>query len=403
MFLFTVCASAQTFNIVDYGATPNDATDDDVPAIQAALDAAGAGSLKGTVKIPWGFYDLSSYVDVPRGVTLCGDGRNRSFLRAKTGFSGAGGTIPTLVYVNGQSAVTIRDLGFLGNDQVAEGFLIVDSVNCTIRDCYFDAHLQRMGLMAGATEKISILNNVSEGGTLAENLAIADADYVLVMGNTFTRPSPSNGLNGIELGLSAPGLVIGTKIIGNTFVNMGAAGVGLGGDSGTIIEANTFTACGYGAYTGTWFSVPTTNLVVKGNTVNGPAFGGFLIHSEASSVTLTANTVKNSAGHGIIVEGSSNTLGLNVITGSALQGIHINGSYNTLTGNQIKGSGENQPAIGIAGGHNSLTGNVCRGQAMGLQLEAGADANVYGLNDFSDNWFIAVLNQGTNNKTVTLQ
>ena len=97
--LFLICpvvkAGAQTgnpdtgvVNVVDTGATPNDATDD-TAAIQAAIDRAGS------IYIPTGVYRINPVVGlrVRTGTQIAGDGRTNSILQAMPG----GGTTADLI------------------------------------------------------------------------------------------------------------------------------------------------------------------------------------------------------------------------------------------------------------------------------------------------------------------
>ncbi|MEM9914001.1 MAG: glycosyl hydrolase family 28-related protein [Planctomycetota bacterium] len=55
-------------NVTEFGATPNDPTDDDAPGIQAALDHAGKSGDKTTVYFPFGLYHINQEVVVGDGV-----------------------------------------------------------------------------------------------------------------------------------------------------------------------------------------------------------------------------------------------------------------------------------------------------------------------------------------------
>jgi hypothetical protein len=70
-------------NILDYGADPTGATNS-APAIQAAIDAAGANSpTGGAVYVPTGYFRCESQLTIPyQGVQLFGDGRYGSRIHA---------------------------------------------------------------------------------------------------------------------------------------------------------------------------------------------------------------------------------------------------------------------------------------------------------------------------------
>ncbi len=64
-------AAPGVFNVLDYGAVPNDGLDD-TAAIQTALNAAGAAN-GGIVTVPAGEYTIATRLTVPQNVTLQGE------------------------------------------------------------------------------------------------------------------------------------------------------------------------------------------------------------------------------------------------------------------------------------------------------------------------------------------
>src|SRR5262249_6373561 len=161
-----------------------------------------------------------------------------------------------------------RDVGFRSNSQTTQGFKITTSNNCTIRDCYFDSGLQRMGILIGpGTRNITVESNVSDGTTLAENIAFVDCSYCSLLSNDIKQPTTSNSHNGIELFIITAGSMVGNKVIGNSFKNLGAAGVGLGGDNQTIVSGNTMESCTYGISAGANNGSAPTGAAIVGNTI----------------------------------------------------------------------------------------------------------------------------------------
>lgn len=99
LWTFTLRGDAAVFNVLNFGATPNDASDDRA-AIQAALDAAGNGDL---VLVPSGLFRLASSVKP----------------KSNTFFGGSGqltGDVDTYIDISGRTHVEIYGLGFpVGN------------------------------------------------------------------------------------------------------------------------------------------------------------------------------------------------------------------------------------------------------------------------------------------------
>lgn len=78
---------SSTYTVTNYGATPNNANDDDLPAIQAAIDAAAAG--RGVVFLPEGIYEVAPSGDcapclrLRDGVSIAGAGEG-SIVRVRS-------------------------------------------------------------------------------------------------------------------------------------------------------------------------------------------------------------------------------------------------------------------------------------------------------------------------------
>jgi parallel beta-helix repeat protein len=116
------------FNVRDYGAVGDGATDD-TDAIQSALDTPGPQG--GVVYVPRGTYLLLRALRVPTKVHFLGAGRASSILRLASG--AAGGT----VVATGGSDVTIQRLVLDANDQVTppgDAVILLHS-RSSIEDC----------------------------------------------------------------------------------------------------------------------------------------------------------------------------------------------------------------------------------------------------------------------------
>ncbi len=78
-----------TYNVRDFGATPDDGSDD-WAAIQAAIDAASAGSAPfGAVYVPKGIYTVSKPLHITRGIKFFGAGRNVTTITGNSADQGA--------------------------------------------------------------------------------------------------------------------------------------------------------------------------------------------------------------------------------------------------------------------------------------------------------------------------
>lgn len=111
--ILTTGGTQSAINVVtDYGCNPADggATDDQV-CMQNAINAAAASGGK-TVYVPTGVYNVSG-LTIPGGVTVTGDGRNRSIIKSTTNAA-----ILSLVEGSGTYQFTgpdIRQLGITGS------------------------------------------------------------------------------------------------------------------------------------------------------------------------------------------------------------------------------------------------------------------------------------------------
>lgn len=110
-------------DIRDYGATPNDTTDD-TDAIAAAMDAAGRN---GTIYVPEGTYRIGGSGPQklypgrrqPAGISIVGDGAGKSIIKWRDGETGENGSPRGVRYDDSvdHGAVTIDSVTFDGNWQ----------------------------------------------------------------------------------------------------------------------------------------------------------------------------------------------------------------------------------------------------------------------------------------------
>lgn len=154
--------TAKALDVRDYGAL-GDGTTDDATAIQAALDAAAAGSVK-RVYVPHtaSGYAISSTLTIDAGVTIFGDnlwGQELSRIKPTAGFSSP--LLRTEDYgVTRKLRVGVIGLFFDGSSTTltAVQLNIQESLirDCTIKNCFtYGIHFG--GISSGATEQA--LNN----------------------------------------------------------------------------------------------------------------------------------------------------------------------------------------------------------------------------------------------------
>jgi extradiol dioxygenase family protein len=109
------CVQQDCILVTDYGATPNDRTDDDAPAIMAALQASLTGENAGkAVFLPRGVYHIGQTVHVPTGVQLVGTANSYSLLRMKVGWKPAGPTYALLTEDSASGELVLGDFTILG-------------------------------------------------------------------------------------------------------------------------------------------------------------------------------------------------------------------------------------------------------------------------------------------------
>jgi hypothetical protein len=127
--LLTIGGTQQSINIVtDYGCDPVDnGGTADQSCFQSAINAAASSGGK-TVYVPTGTYNVSG-ISIPGGVTVVGDGRNRSIVK-----SGTNATIVSLVEGTGSYQFfgpTVRAIGVTGSVTAGSsqiGLLVTDDL-----------------------------------------------------------------------------------------------------------------------------------------------------------------------------------------------------------------------------------------------------------------------------------
>jgi hypothetical protein len=112
------CVQQSCILVTDHGATPDDLSDDDAPAMISALKAALSGPDKGKpVFLPRGVYHIGQTVHVPSGVRLVGPANAYSVLRMSTGWKPTAPTHALLTEDTAQGALLLGDFTVLGRQK----------------------------------------------------------------------------------------------------------------------------------------------------------------------------------------------------------------------------------------------------------------------------------------------
>lgn len=363
-------------NILSCGALDNS---DSTLAIQAAIN----GQSSGDVTFPSGTFIITTSLTPKEGVNLVGLG----------GILKLGDSAETrIIYGDGVSNVSIDDLIFDGNSgnntidgsdakntvefidtsnstQVTKISItnckVVDALNnaftfgaatySDVRGCYIENAAQH-GI---ATRGGSILDslycvfsgNKIKGAGGAGIIPMGNSKYCTVSHNTIEDTGPNgDGITCYDVAN------VGHSITGNTITNANNHGIHIGGNhisvtgntinevalissgaSGILVESRSGDAdCQYASVTG--------NTV---NCSNANVGAGIDVQDRASDITVTGNTVRNTASIGIRLQtGGGGAISGNTIVDSGTIGI-FNSAYIrcNISGNQISNS--NQDGISL--------------------------------------------------------
>ncbi|MFA5706546.1 MAG: right-handed parallel beta-helix repeat-containing protein [Candidatus Neomarinimicrobiota bacterium] len=348
-------------NIVDYGATPDDNSDDST-AIDAAIAAASAGD---TVFFPAGEFHHSTQLDCVTGVTYAGTGPS-SIIKSYDGSTEYGFRGSSI------SDIVMRDLTLDGNGTSLAGIYLTDADQIIV-------------------DRVVIQNNNGTGAWFVgntTNISISDSQ---ILNHTSETAAEAYGIlfrHGIERAI-----ISGCKIDGTVHSGVGVMNV----DQPDYvvrdvkITENNISNTGNGIFiAGTYDPLDdnfATDIIVTGNTLSGIADGidfsaverGVISNNivmdnvglrdgsaiwQCNDITVTGNIFKNLGARGILLcgpfygdEGSWGDIGNHgceriLITGNvikdcnqedngAISGIDmtVETEHATITGNYI--SGEN--------------------------------------------------------------
>lgn len=329
------------YNVKDYGAKGDGATND-TAACQAAINAAAASG-NGTVFFSAGTYILGSDLSVGSNITILGAGR-ATILKA------AANSITNCLNASGSSHVLISDLQIDGNkanvQQLAtqytklNGIYLHNSdditiVRCYIHDCYVSGIMANGGctnliisdnrMMANYDNQIyiraqdttpytvcsygTITGNVCSGGSFS-GIQILGSSYYSITGNTCYSNGPT-AAQGDGIGSEGASYL---TITGNTCYNNGIQGihirftseVGSNQISSHVVVADNICynhTSGNGDAGGIAID-DSDDIIVSGNLVYGNHFGLNINGGNGNGVThcqIIGNSIRGNSDLGVRV------------------------------------------------------------------------------------------------------
>ena len=348
--LTAVCAStavfAAEFNITQFGATPDDQTDD-TTAIEDALSAcAQAGG--GTVFVPAGTFILSRrnnetpILEVPPNTTLRGEGTastlkfasgvNQSNFWRMIGAPVDGGTRNVVIrdlhldgsnthpkYVKGETPEHNAGLWFYNKDHVIENVTVVNvfaenfsgdcmafSYNCrsiTVRDCTLRNFIRQgiqMGGSPGSRDYLvtgcrDLEPSVQPGGSTIHVEHARGLKNVIIENNQCRNSILAGGVDGMII----RGNTVTGKIVGNSNTNLLICDniVRAGDKAGVVVQL------GY-----------TKGLTIRGNTILGAdgnaiglyVWGNSRYNDQPGEDVLISGNQITAAEHAISLNGATN-------------------------------------------------------------------------------------------------
>lgn len=295
------CNCDDVYDVRDYGALGN-GTGDDAPEIQAALDAAPAGS---TVLFRQGTYRILAQLNVPRTLHLIG--RGATIQQATAAANGivvangiAGVEIDGLIMVGAATgatmsvAIAVRRRSWVNNCEISgfnQGITLGGAagddrcfaVSNYIHDTIGTAPGQGYGVITTVPHCViqgNIISGVLRHSIYCTSNASTASSHTSVTGNVIRTSSTPSGGGGLIQVYSVTGNPqnVGVSVVGNTILMSSAGGVG----DGIRVDDNC------------------RNATISGNTVIGTDRYGIGVIGGASTapdqVKISGNTVSPTAG-----------------------------------------------------------------------------------------------------------
>lgn len=225
--LLTIGGTQQSINVVtDYGCDPTDnGGTADQTCLQSAINAAAASGGK-TVYVPTGVYNVSG-ISIPGGVTVMGDGRNRSIVKSSTN-----ATIVSLTEGAGSYEFfgpSVRSIGITGSVTAGSsqtGLLVTDNLY------FFNVQVSTIDVLNTGGIGVSIGNAYSSMFTdlYIDNAAGFPFNYDAVN-------MPQNVFDKIYIGNLRASAPVAFRVKGGEFTCRGCNGVNnvLAGSSWAVV------------------------------------------------------------------------------------------------------------------------------------------------------------------------
>ncbi len=352
------------FNIIDYGAVPNDesAASENVVAIQAAIDEANAlgfGRVN-SVYIPAGTFVIDSDITVKAYVTLFGDG-DQCIIKLKADVDS--GTYNMLKIVgDGDNSIVMRDFSLWGdnnnqaNSPTVYGIRITPPSAAAIYNRFENLYIKEM----------------SSSAVYIDSAGMDNSQFI----NCMMRDS--KGLANF-LATSAERIeIIGCRIrSGKVGAGNGIAFDGAGNRYCTVTDCRIDDNAGFGIL----FSNTNDEMVARGNTLISNSGGGIYcdraensllsdnhivasapaIHVDTEGFCLVANnSIHDCAGYGIYLDNSDETM----VTGNFISTI-TDQAYPAIYGDLLTRFTISNNHIASAQGHGIFLNNCSTGNIAG--------------------------------------
>ncbi|WLQ11728.1 right-handed parallel beta-helix repeat-containing protein [Hahella aquimaris] len=333
---------ATNLNIIDYGATPDDHSDDDSIAINAAINAARDGD---TVIIPEGTFHTREEIILKSRVNLKGAGYAKSTITAVYTSMGNDDEHQTLIKGKNLSSVTISGLRLktTHSEGVSQLISIIDSENVSVNESSFyrfikhaiyfnntingrvaDSRFQDATITAKGGHGYGVVyTNGCDRGRVDDSYFYGpDIRHGVVIQGDKKTNRPSHGItvnnnyfkdtkqDAIDLHGTGEydNIVIDNTIVGDPNDKTLGRGIGVGEDvhgpsgSGNIIKNNVIRNTLYGIHV----LAGSPDVKISGNKIyNCDRMGIFIENGQ--NVDVRANTVEGCKWWGIYVENGDNT------------------------------------------------------------------------------------------------